>query len=222
MRFAGGVTKRANSVLPLAPAVEDGAAVLGWIEQVERAYRARGLPPRFQISAACWPPGLPQLLLERGYVQHDRTLVLAAPLRPVETTWSVELAAEPSETWFDAWWAIDGRGGAEEATVARRILDRIEPACAFASCVDAEGVAAIGLGLVDEDWLGVYCMGTQPRARRRGCARSVLGRLGTWALEHGAQHAYLLVAEANEPALALYRSLGFTEAGRYVYFTLSE
>jgi GNAT superfamily N-acetyltransferase len=223
LRFARGVTKRANSVLPLAPSDGDldGDGVAAWIERVELAYGARGLPPRFQVSDTCWPRGLPEALLERGYVEHDPTLMLTAPLAPalVEPAWEIELAPAPSEQWFEAWWAIDGRGGADEARVAREILGRIEPASAFASCLDPDGVAGIGLGVADGEWLGVYCMGTDARTRRRGCARAVLARLGAWALEQGARGAYLLVAEANEPARALYRSVGFEQRGRYAYFT---
>lgn len=223
LRFARGVTKRANSVLPLPPPDGDldGDRLAGWIERVEVAYAARGLPPRFQVSDACWPRRLPQALLERGYVEHDPTLMLTAPLAPLvgETAWEVELSPAPSERWFEAWWTIDGRGGAEEAAVAREILGRIEPPSAFASCLDRDGVAALGLGVADGEWLGVYCMGTQARARRAGRARAVLARLGAWALEQGARGAYLLVAEGNGPARALYRSAGFEQRGRYAYFT---
>jgi ribosomal protein S18 acetylase RimI-like enzyme len=222
IRFAQGVTKRANSVLPLAPERGgdlDGNELADRIDRVEAAYRARGLPHQFQVTDTCWPAQLPSVLTARGYVEHDPTLILAAPLAEAATegAWRVELASSPVEAWFDAWSAIDGRGGED---VARVILRRIELPCAFASCLDDDGVAGVGLGVLHGEWLGVYCMGTQPRSRRRGCARAVLAGLARWAFEHGARHAYLLVAEANEPAQRLYRSAGFGTGGRYRYFTL--
>jgi GNAT superfamily N-acetyltransferase len=223
LRFAQGVTKRANSVLTVGP--EHGGDLGGdeladWIDRVEAAYGGRGLPPQFQVTDACWPSRLPSLLTARGYVEHDPTLILAAPIvaAATEGAWRVEVTSSPVEAWFDTWSAIDGRGGED---VARVILRRIELPCAFASCLDADGVAGVGLGVLDGEWLGVYCMGTRPRSRRRGCARAVLAGLGTWALEHGARHAYLLVGEANSTALRLYRSAGFDRGGRYTYFTLT-
>lgn len=68
-RFGGGVTKRANSVLPLGP--EDGSrlgddALAQRIAAVERAYAARGLPPRFQLTASSWPRGLAAELARLG------------------------------------------------------------------------------------------------------------------------------------------------------------
>ena len=43
--------------------------------------------------------------------------------------------------------------------------------------------------------------------------------LVSWAAERGATRAYLEVTADNEPAVALYASLGFTEHYRYAYRT---
>jgi N-acetylglutamate synthase len=185
LRFAQGVTKRANSVLPLGPERGgdlDGDELADRIEHVELAYRRRGLPPQYQVTDTCWPSRLPSVLAARGYVEHDPTLLLAGPLVAVvaDDAWRVELESAPGQAWFEAWSAVDARGG---EAVARVILRRIDLPCAFASCLDADGVAGVGLGVLDGDWLGIYCMATLPRARRRGCAHAVLGSLERWALE---------------------------------------
>ena len=60
-----------------------------------------------------------------------------------------------------------------------------------------------------DGWLvqGVY---TWPQARRQGYARAGMNALLKEAQHHGAAHVQLAVVDGNDPASALYRSLGFT------------
>lgn len=228
LRFAGGVTGRANSVLPLGPegaAPPAGDELAARIAAVEHAYRERGLPPRFQLTASAWPPGLANALVRRGYAEAALTLVMTATLADVEPAappgWELAVRPEPSSDWLDTWWMVDGRGGAAEFELARAILARIEQPCLFVECRDGDGIAGVGLGVLDGAWLGIYCMATLPRARRRGCARAVLGRLAADARAAGARRAHLAVTSENAPAQRLYRAVGFEERQRYSYFTLA-
>lgn len=56
---------------------------------------------------------------------------------------------------------------------------------------------------------------TLPTARGRGHGRAVTASLVAEAFAHGASEAYLEMYAGNEPAAALYRGVGFHEAGRY-------
>jgi GNAT superfamily N-acetyltransferase len=228
LRFAAGVTKRANSVLPLGASVAaspEAQALGNQIALVEQAYEERGLPPRFQITASSWPATLPESLRHRGYVESDRTLVLTSPIRAAEssTTAAGERTVverhEVSPVWFDTWWAVDGRGGAAEAEIARAILERIDLPCLFVECHESEGPAAVALGVIDDSWIGLYCLATLPWARRRGCARAIFSHLLTRAQRDGALNAHLAVLEANIPSRQLCAAFGFTERQRYSYFT---
>jgi GNAT superfamily N-acetyltransferase len=143
-----------------------------------------------------------------------RVISLAAELQVVAKT-------EPSDGWLDTWWAVDSRGGAAERRVAREILDRIAPSCLFAEYHDDEGIAAVALGVLDGAWLGLYCLATLPRARRKGYARALVAHRIEWAKARGATHAHLAVIETNEPSVQLYKSLGFEIRQRYSYFTLA-
>ena len=61
---------------------------------------------------------------------------------------------------------------------------------------------------------------THPQARRRGLAKRVLSTLLDWSRSEGATAACLQVLSDNEPAIALYRSLGFERCVyRYSYYT---
>jgi len=77
LRFAGGYTKRANSVNPqfssTLPAEEK-------IARCESEYRARGLPTIFRLTPFSQPPELDEILERSGYTLLDRSVVLTAPL----------------------------------------------------------------------------------------------------------------------------------------------
>jgi ribosomal protein S18 acetylase RimI-like enzyme len=214
LRFSRGVTNRANSVLPLGP--DDGPPLGERIDRVEAAYRERGLPPKFQLTESAWPTDLRAELSARGYVEQQPTLVMAAPIGDWHST-GTRLAPDWHEEWFDAWRTVDAR--AADVGAARAILDGIARPTAFAERRDGDGVAAVGMGVLDGDWIGIYCMATLPHARRQGHAGEILRALLGWGRAEGATHAHLSVTEANAGAQALYRSFGFEPARAYSYFT---
>jgi len=60
----------------------------------------------------------------------------------------------------------------------------------------------------------VITIGTSPAARRRGIGRTMLNQQLTEFSGSGVHHVFMEVARSNAAALALYASLGFTEAGK--------
>jgi len=208
LRHAAGVTKRANSVLP---AGEPPLPLEAAIERVEGAYGDLGLPPAFQLSAASRPSGLDEALAARGYDVVDPTLAMAAELDGPGARDGVMITTRPSAEWKDVWWSVDGRGGAEELAMAERILTGVPAGYAV-----LDGMA-VGRGVPQGEWLGIYAMAVRPEARRRGLARQVLRALTAWGYEQGCRRAYLVVVEANAAARTLYESSGFRNAGGYHY-----
>jgi ribosomal protein S18 acetylase RimI-like enzyme len=53
---------------------------------------------------------------------------------------------------------------------------------------------------------------TEPAARRRGIARSLVAAAAEWAAEKKAERIDLMVWSFNDAALALYRKIGFADA----------
>ena len=101
--------------------------------------------------------------------------------------------------------------------VRHDIIKRIRARSGFAlATLDGEPVA-LGLGVVNQGWLGIYCMATDERVRRRGVATGIIHALANWAQLYGARQVYLQVMTANEPALALYRRCGFSTLYHYHY-----
>ncbi|GIH70132.1 GNAT family N-acetyltransferase [Sphaerimonospora thailandensis] len=236
-RHAGGVTKRANSVLPPADSVDSARAdpagdVDSAVERAEKFYAGLGLRCVFSIgvSSVGVPSvgvssvgpgavnGLDAELDSRGYRMVDPTLIMTAPL-PRDAVPAGEVAPEPSERWLRTWWRVDGgRHRDDDETPAmewaRRIMTGVPAGYAH---LEGDTGAGVGRGVVQGRWLGVYCMAVEPRARRRGLGRSVLRTLFAWGRERGAERAYLAVTEPNVGARTLYEREGFTVAGRYHY-----
>ncbi|MFB4311858.1 GNAT family N-acetyltransferase [Actinomadura sp. GTD37] len=206
LRHAGGVTKRANSVLPLRDPGDVDVAV----ESVERCYAALGLPAVFSLDAGARPEGLDAVLEGRGYELVDPTIAMATALDGPCDRDGVEIAETPSQEWLDLWWSVDGRYD-HQLPMAERILTGVRAGYAF-----LDG-AAVGRGVPQGEWLGVYAMAVAPAARRRGLGRRVLRSLLGWGREQGCERAYLVVVERNAPARAMYEAEGFAPVAGYHY-----
>jgi ribosomal protein S18 acetylase RimI-like enzyme len=213
-RHAGGVTKRANSVLPLGERGDLARAV----DEAEAFYAGLDLPCVFSVGAEA-PPDLDPELARRGYRPADPTLVMTATLAEpaAGAVQDTEIHNSPSEAWLRTWWRVDGvrhpdRGEIRAREWAERILGGVG-----AGYASAGAGMAVGRGVAQREWLGIYCMAVDPAARRRGLGASVLRALLAWGRERGASRAYLVVTMANAGARALYEGEGFSVAGNYHY-----
>jgi GNAT superfamily N-acetyltransferase len=210
LRFAYGVTGRANSVWPND---HNGMPLDAKLERVEAWYSARGMPARFQLTEAAKPAGLGALLLARGYEwRGDPVSVEVADVDEVvaRSSGEAELADNADDAWVELW---TGTRRFERLDVARAILISSPGQTAFARVDDV----AVGRGVVLGDWFGITSMATAPAARRRGHAHAIVHALARWAQQLGATRALLQVEETNVPARRLYGGLGFAVNHSYRY-----
>jgi len=220
-RSPGLHTKRANSVLPRRHPPDEG--IEGKLAACEQFYEERGLPVRYQISPASRPAGLEELLVDRGYTASAPTAVQTCDLErlrrgPAAPEATAEIASRPTDGWWRTWQAALGVEPSRLSAVAA-LLGRLDRRTAFVT-VSIDGTsAAVGLGVLDGPWLGIFNMATLPASRRRGAGRTALAALAGWARGRGATGGYLQVELDNQSALELYRGAGFRQAYRYVYLT---
>jgi ribosomal protein S18 acetylase RimI-like enzyme len=224
LRFTDGVTRRANSVWPNAGGEREPLEAR--LALVEEFYARWGVPARYQLCPAACPADLDDRLAERGYVTEARTCVQVAELAQVldgaraPVSPRVTVAETMPEAWFAAY--CEAEEVSERAAAARRgILARIAPRTGYAF-LEAEGrTVAVGLGVVERGWLGLFNMSTHPDFRRRGAATEILRALCEWGRMHGAEAGYLQVMEENAPASRLYGQVGFRTLYHYHYRTRS-
>jgi GNAT superfamily N-acetyltransferase len=208
LRFAHGVSGRANSVWP------NGFGRLPLDEKIDRAeewYQARGVPVLFQLTDAARPAGLDDALIARGYGARNAPVsVQVALLDDVleRTHGEAAVTQELDDAWLQLW---TGTRGFENHDAARAILT--DGDAAFARV----GAVAVGRGVAVGEWLGITAMATLPEARRRGHARSIVHSLARWAVGRGCKRAIVQVDTSNDPALTLYGNAGFAPHHEYHY-----
>jgi len=142
---------------------------------------------------------------------------MAGPLPQGEAA-EVRLSPDPD----DAFTSVFLGTASDPADAAERIetVRRLAAPRTFAR-LDIEGQpAAIGAAALDGGWAGIFGMRTLAQHRRQGLARRIIAALSGFAVQAGAQRAYLQVETANVPAVALYQGLGFETAYRYRYWTV--
>lgn len=206
LRASAGVTRRANSALPLSDALP--------VDEVVTFYRCRAMAPVVQVSDG----RTEQALAALGW---QRDIDVEVMVGPVPAGDSCALVSdEPGADWIGCWWAVDGRGGPAQLDVASRMLRRISAPAAYASVVQGGRTVAVGRAVAQEGHLGVFSMGVLPELRRRGLGRQILHTLGEWGRQQGAGGAYLQVFDGNVEARALYTAAGFRSSHRYHYRTL--
>lgn len=224
LRFNQNVTRRANSVWPN----ETGGhhSLQEKMALVEDFYGRRGCPTRYHICPTAQPANLDKILANQGYISDARTAVQIAPLEAILTNTQANPAhsatVSPSfnESWFDLY--SHGEHISPATAAARRgILQRIGPQTGFASLQIDGQPAAVGLGVVERGWLGLFSLVTHPDFRRQGAAISLLHALAHWGQTHHASRVYLQVMTDNAPALSLYARLGFETLYHYHYRELA-
>lgn len=87
------------------------------------------------------------------------------------------------------------------------------PARTYLACEEAGGILAYGGFWFNGEEAELMTIGVAPSARHRGLGRSLLTELFDQAREQGAGQMFLEVRVDNDPALGLYRNMGFRQMG---------
>ena len=216
LRADHGVTRRANSVLPIA---SQNIPLDMAMNSVIDFYESRDLVPRFQVTEASHPDGLDNELIQRGFTLGLQVEIWTSPLTSLIEK-EADLATEALDHLSDEWIATYNLSSGHDSDtfkIRRAIMERtLYPKTFALSRIDNE-IAAVGYGVVEGQWLGIFNIATHPEKRHLGAATAVNRLLGAWAQSLGATIAYLQVELDNDPAKRLYQRLGFSHAYDYWY-----
>jgi GNAT superfamily N-acetyltransferase len=207
LRAAGRFTGRANSV---ATTGSPGVPFDDALARVRSFYAARSMPALAQVVVgsphersfrdAGWVP-MP------GY--HGGAVVQVADLAKA---YPADPEARVLPTADDDWLA--GYGRVDDPTHARAVMEG--PAHVGFVSIGSPTIA-IGRVVVTDRWAGLSAVEVRPEARRQGLARRIVETSLAWAVERGADKAYLQTMRTNTAALALYAPFGFVDHHDYLY-----
>ena len=214
-RFAGGFSRRANSVQTLDVADNDNAAAR--LGAMQALYASRGIACNFRTTPLAGPLLL-QALASEGWVETDLNHVMAMPLRKI-------MRAVPAHTkMFDATdpvWIETQTGFAgtqAQAAALTGILSRLTvPAKAFLAYRDDLKPVAAALVVIANDIAFFLNVVVDEDFRGMGYGKAIMLAGLNWATQHKAQFAALQVQADNTAALPLYTTLGFEPVYQYLY-----
>jgi len=213
-----GYTKRSNSVQPLHHFGPMEQHLEHKISRCEQFYRETGQPAIFKITPFTEPEHLDSVLARRGYRIADPSTVMVTPIPAAVPAGAGELVLEdqPRSYWLSLLVEWNGLKASEEKTFVS-MFDSSPLPRVFAVLYAQGRPVALGVGVLDGDYLGLYDIVTAPDCRGRGHAAELIRGLYRWAAQRGVRQSYLQVVTGNKPAEALYAKLGYREAYPYWY-----
>lgn len=220
LRYAEGITRRANSVLACGRPAELGAAVA----EAEQFYAQRDAAPVFLVSEASTPPEVTDELTSRGYVEDAPTWIIHRELHPSPrsvssgTRWTIDVSDSLTDTWFDSYWAVEGdRRGPAAAKTLRHVLLRPTSPTRFVTVSEQGSVLSVGQVVVVGEWACLQCLATVAAGRRRGAGTAVIEALTEQAASLGAKGTFGAVMADNDASLGLFDRLGYERSHKYRY-----
>ncbi len=243
LRAAHGVSRRANSALPLTdPGIDPEQALdvaIGW-------YTDRGLAPQVQIfssaldssspanspadhpaaspslAAGCAP--VAELFRAHGFRPSAPTLALtadaaaAAGQAEVPAGLQIVLSDDAHRPHFDAWQQPEDSPEHADFAQLIRSPERFTIVSAIATHPDGSRslVGTVRLAIAMK-WAVVSNLVVDPGLRRRGAGRALVQAALSLAARQGVRSALAEVEVGNTASLELFSGLGFSEHHRYWY-----
>lgn len=212
---AGHPSKRINSLNPLDPS--DFGDMEARLHRAARRFSDYG---RQLIIRQTPLTPLPMIarLDEEGWDSFGESLVMELDLDAMPRIEGLDhLPVRDVGRFVDARIAIGGDRNDSKPGLTEIITSIVPDKGLFLFEDEASGPTGVCLVVQDNDLAGLLQFAVAEKARRKGIGRAMLAASLRWARLRGARKSWLQVEADNLPALALYRSFGFTEVCRYVY-----
>ena len=224
-----GVTRRANSAVPIDPPT-DPDSLDAALTRIEGLLGAAGESPTFRLFSADGLDHEPvrAALEQRGYAAGPPVHVLLRPLADLRAAPDPRAAitvGAPPEDWLEASWRLAPRPEEGARTTLRDLMagtPGVYLALTDTASNSRESVAVGRAALVPHRRRTIAVLdqiAVDPGRRREGLGRAVVRSLLSLAAVQGADFALLEVETGNTAARALYRGEKFAPVGEYRYLT---
>lgn len=215
LRFNEGYTRRANSINPLYPSTHDVATK---IEYCRQWFSLKGLRPVYKLTHQVYPSDLDAFLDDRDYRKEAETSVqtMALTVSHAESDDLVMISEHVDDHWIRRFMTMNLVHD-NYTSIITSMLQRIASPKCFASIAREKELIACGIGVKQNDMIGLFDLVVDQRCRGMGIGTTLVHSILNWARCHQVRSAYLQVMLDNAPALAMYNKIGFSEAYRYWY-----
>jgi ribosomal protein S18 acetylase RimI-like enzyme len=219
LRFSPGKAKRARCI----NAVATGRLPLEEKLVLARAaYQEAGIPMLLRVTPFSLPADFDAQLARRGMARMDDTRVMVCPdlaaVRPASLPAGCTLHRVGHEPFAHAVGQLRGSPLVQRQAHAQRLAQSPVNFEGYVLKRDADArVLACGQFAREAELVGLYDVFMLEEARGRGLAQALCRQLLAFARDYGGRVGYLQVEADNDPARAVYRKLGFSDAYAYHY-----
>ncbi|MFT9495312.1 GNAT family N-acetyltransferase [Anaerosolibacter sp.] len=217
LRFANGYSKRANSVNPIYPC---SVEVERNIEICDGLFKRNNLDTVFKLTEMEDAYRIDEILGEMGYSYEAKTNIMLKSIEKYsikeEDKRDVILYRELRDDWFEAFVGMN-KIGPQHGPTLQKMLKSIIPDTYYGCIVENGKITAVGLGVAERGYVGMYDICVAQEQRRRGLGTKIMKNLIHKASEDGYTYSYLQVVDANEAAKLLYDNLGYEKKYSYWY-----
>lgn len=220
LRYSNGYTFRGNSINPV---YKSNISLEEKIAYCERKFESKKLPCVFKMTEAV-DDNLDKLLEEKGYSIEKNADIMVNFLKNYNeskaellSNLNVKIDYEMTNKWLEQFLVLNGTTDNKTKETAKKMLNSIENKVFCASIILDNKMAACGLGVLEDEKIGLYDIRVLEEYRRRGLATKLCSQIIKEALKEGAKLAYLQVASNNYKAIKLYENLGFSKLYTYWY-----
>jgi len=189
LRFANGHTKRANSVNPVDKGTEN---VQEKIQRCQEVYSSKNFTTIFRITPLAHPENLDEILEASGFEKKDVSSVQVKDLEAFQPhpTSAIRFWTEFSQEWLENFVYLREIPPEEQESL-KSILHNIASEKCFSILIKDNQVVACGLGILDNQYIGLFEITTKEDKRRKGYGRELILNILSWAKNQGATKAYL-------------------------------
>lgn len=217
VRFGKGYSRRANSVNIIYPC---SVEVRDNISLCEEMYKAQNLNTVFKLTERKQDFDMDVLLEGLGYGYEAKTNIMLKNIKNAEideeTNTQVVIYREFREDWLKAYMTMNN-ANPEHFTTIEKIIRSIQPQTYYACIIEDGVISAVGLGVGEQKYVGMFDICVDKEKRRRGLGEKIMKKLIYEAAKDGYEYSYLQVVDDNEPAKKLYEKLGYKKQYSYWY-----
>jgi GNAT superfamily N-acetyltransferase len=217
LRFAGGYTKRSNSIHPIYPST---ISVDEKIIFCEGVYQNLNLPVVFKLTNQSLPKNIDAELEKRNYSKIDETSVRVLEMAAAYEYQDPEglvIDNQFRDVWFKEFNHCSGMDNQEFQNSAKNILNNILGEVIVVRKEVGNHIVACGFGAIERDFIGIFDIIVAKNHRGKGFGRDIMEGILSHAIHKAIKTAYFAVVVGNIPAENLYQKLGFKEVYKYWY-----